>query len=67
VVFGSLIKDSLRGIREMRMNEVIAFAPLIVLAVVMGVYPSLFLDPIHASVNHLLAQIGAPGANLALR
>ena len=32
-------------------NEVIAFAPLIVLVIVMGVYPSLFLDPMHASVE----------------
>ena len=27
----------------------------------MGVYPSLFLDPMHASVNQLLAQIGDRG------
>ena len=67
VVFGSLVKDSLKGIREMRTNEMIAFAPLVVLAIVMGVYPSLFLDPIHASVNQLLAQIGAPSTALALR
>ena len=67
VVFGSLVKDSLKGIREMRMNEMIAFAPLVILAIVMGVYPSMFLDPIHASVNQLLAQIGAPSTALALR
>jgi NADH-quinone oxidoreductase subunit M len=46
---------------------VIAFAPLVVLAIVMGVYPSLFLDPMHASVNQLLAQIGVETTNLALR
>ena len=39
----------------------IAFAPLIVLVIVMGVYPNLFLDPMHASVNQLLAQIGIEG------
>ena len=33
----------------------------------MGVYPSLFLDPMHASVNQLLAQIGIEGADLAQR
>ena len=55
------------GIRDMRTNEVIAFAPLVVLAIVMGVYPSLFLDPMHASVNQLLAQIGVAGTDLALR
>jgi NADH-quinone oxidoreductase subunit M len=67
VVFGALVKDTLKGIRDMRANEVIAFAPLILIAIVMGIYPNLFLEPMHASVNQLLAQIGAEPANLALR
>ena len=67
VIFGELVKDTLKGIRDMRANEVIAFAPLIALVIVMGVYPSLFLDPMHASVNQLLAQLGVEGADLAQR
>jgi NADH-quinone oxidoreductase subunit M len=67
VVFGGLVKDSLKGIRDMRMNEMVAFAPLVLLAIVMGVYPNLFLEPMHASVNQLLAQMGAAGTNLAWR
>jgi NADH-quinone oxidoreductase subunit M len=68
VVFGPLVKDALKGIRDMRANEVIAFAPLVVVAVVLGIYPSLFLEPMHASVDQLLAQIGAAEpANLAQR
>jgi NADH-quinone oxidoreductase subunit M len=68
VVFGALIKDALKGIRDMRANEVIAFAPLVVVAIVLGIYPSLFLEPMHASVDQLLAQIGAAeSANLAQR
>ena len=49
----------------MRVNEIVAFAPLVVLVFVMGVYPTLFLDPMDASVNHLLAQIGARPAPLS--
>ncbi len=67
VIFGELLKDTLKGIRDLRTNEVIAFAPLIALVIVMGVYPSLFLDPMHASVNQLLAQIGIEGTDLAQR
>ena len=67
VVFGELVKDTLKGIRDLRTNEVIAFAPLILLVIVMGVYPNLFLDPMHASVNQLLAQIGIEGTDLAQR
>jgi NADH-quinone oxidoreductase subunit M len=67
VIFGELLKDTLRGMRDLRTNEVIAFAPLIVLVIVMGVYPNLFLGPMHASVNQLLAQIGIEGTDLAQR
>ena len=54
-------------VRDLRPNEIVAFAPLIVLVIVMGIYPSLFLDPMHASVNQLLAQLGVAGSNLAMR
>jgi NADH-quinone oxidoreductase subunit M len=67
VVFGAFVKESLKGIRDMRPNEVIAFAPLVVLAIIMGVYPTLFLEPMHATVSQLMAQIGAETTKLALR
>ena len=58
-IFGALTKDDLKLIKDMRPNEVIAFAPLIILVFVMGIYPSFFLDPMAASVDNLLIQIGA--------
>ncbi len=67
VIFGELTKDALRSLRDLRPNEIVAFAPLIVLVIVMGIYPSLFLDPMHASVNQLLAQMGVAGTDLAQR
>ena len=67
VIFGELVKEALRGLRDLRPNEIVAFAPLVVLVIVMGVYPSLFLDPMHASVNQLLTQMGVAGTELAQR
>jgi NADH-quinone oxidoreductase subunit M len=68
VIFGSLVKDELKGMRDLRPNEVIAFAPLVVITLLMGIYPSLFLDPMKPSVEHLLSQLGAPAAaDLAAR
>jgi NADH:ubiquinone oxidoreductase subunit 4 (subunit M) len=51
---------------------VVAFAPLAVLVLIMGIYPALFLDPMAASVDHLLAQVaerpaGETAAALAAR
>ncbi|MCB2009298.1 MAG: NADH-quinone oxidoreductase subunit M, partial [Geminicoccaceae bacterium] len=61
VVFGVLTKDSLKLIKDMRANEIAAFAPLVVLTLLMGIYPSLFLDPMAASVDHLVSQITDTG------
>ena len=68
VIFGALVKDDLKGMTDLRPNEVIAFVPLVVITLLMGIYPALFLDPMKASVDNLVAQLGAPAAaNLAAR
>jgi NADH-quinone oxidoreductase subunit M len=68
VIFGALVKDDLKGMMDLRANEVIAFVPLVVITLLMGIYPALFLDPMKASVDNLLAELGAPAAaNLAAR
>lgn len=68
VIFGTLDKDALKLLKDLRPNEIIAFAPLVVLAILMGVYPALFLDPMGPAVERLLTQMGVdtvPG--LAMR
>ena len=59
VVFGVLPKDSLKAILDMSPREIAVFAPLVVLVIWMGVYPSPFLDVMHASVANLLTQVQA--------
>ena len=68
VIFGALTKDSLQVIKDLRPHEIATFVPLAVLVVLMGIYPSLFLDTIAASVDHLLTQAGSlPQTELAGR
>jgi NADH-quinone oxidoreductase subunit M len=59
VIFGALVREDLLSIKDMRATEIAAFAPLVLLTLLMGVYPSLFLDPMAASVNDLLAHLEA--------
>jgi NADH-quinone oxidoreductase subunit M len=54
VIFGKLTKDDLKSILDLNAREIAIFVPLVVLVMWMGVYPSSFLDPIAASVTHLL-------------
>jgi NADH-quinone oxidoreductase subunit M len=55
-VFGTLEKDDLKQILDLDAREIAIFAPLIVLAIVMGVYPGPFLDVMHVSVDNLIQQ-----------
>ncbi len=68
VIFGALTKDSLQVIKDLRPHEIATFVPLAALVLLMGIYPSLFLDTIAASVDHLLNQAASlPQTELAGR
>jgi len=63
VVFGDLIKESLKSITDMDRREKIIFAPLVVMTLLLGVYPSLVLDIIGPSVEALVSQYDMALAN----
>ncbi|WP_138380148.1 NADH-quinone oxidoreductase subunit M [Luteithermobacter gelatinilyticus] len=54
VVFGDLVKEELKALRDMTPREVLVFAPLVIFTLWMGIYPSSFLDFVHVSVEHLI-------------
>jgi NADH-quinone oxidoreductase subunit M len=56
VIFGTITRDDLRGMLDLNPREKAIFAPLLILVLWMGVYPSSFLTPIRASVEHLVQQ-----------
>jgi len=59
VVFGDLIKESLKTIKDMDAREKWIFAPLVAMTLILGVYPSLVTDLIGPSVSALLDQYHA--------
>ena len=56
VVMGDLIKESLKSITDMTRLERAIFAPLVVMTLLLGVYPSLVLDIIGPSVEALISN-----------
>ncbi|MEC3860053.1 NADH-quinone oxidoreductase subunit M [Mesobacterium sp. TK19101] len=56
VVFGDLIKESLKTISDMSTRERAIFAPLVVMTLLLGVYPSLVLDITGPSVEALVSN-----------
>ncbi|MBP7000640.1 NADH-quinone oxidoreductase subunit M [Amaricoccus sp.] len=54
VVFGDLIKGSLKTIQDMSRREKLLFAPLVAGTIFLGVYPAAVLDVIGPSVSALI-------------
>ena len=59
VVFGDLIKESLRSITDMTAREKAIFAPLIAMTLLLGIYPSLVTDITGPSVANLVTEYQA--------
>jgi len=72
VIFGKLTREDLKTILDLSPREIAMFAPMILVVVWMGIYPSSFLNPMHASVaklidNYKVALTVAGHASVALR
>lgn len=69
VVFGDLIKESLKGIADMDGREKLVIAPLVLFTLLLGVYPALVLDiigpSVEALVHNLESVVGAPETAVA--
>jgi NADH-quinone oxidoreductase subunit M len=69
VVFGDLIKESLKTIQDMDRREKLIFVPLVAAMIILGVYPALVLDVIgpsvQALVDHTQTALAASAPQLA--
>src|SRR5215204_2961452 len=54
VVFGTLTKPALVGLRDLGRREILVFTPLVILTILFGIYPKPVLDMSAASVAQLL-------------
>lgn len=54
ICFGKLTRDDVKAMLDVSPREIAIFVPIIVVTLWMGIYPSTFLEPMHASVVHLI-------------
>ena len=59
MVYGNLKVQYLTHFQDLTIREFLVFLPLLVGTFTMGIYPEIFLEVIHGSVNNLIAQINA--------
>jgi NADH-quinone oxidoreductase subunit M len=67
VIFGTITRADLRNMLDLGLREKVVFAPLVVLVLWMGIYPSSFLRPIQVSVDRLVQQVNAATEAAGLR
>ncbi|HEY5648524.1 MAG TPA: NADH-quinone oxidoreductase subunit M, partial [Nitrospiria bacterium] len=58
VLFGPITKSENHKLPDIGMREMVTLAPLVILVFWIGVHPDPFLSIMHASVDHLLDQVG---------
>lgn len=59
VIFGALEKESLKGILDLDLREMLTIVPLIILTIFFGFYPAPLLDAMAVSVQALVDQYAA--------
>ena len=57
IAFGNIKNQYIHQFSDMDRREFATFLPLIILTLVMGIYPEIFLDPMHVSSANLLTHI----------
>lgn len=57
IVYGNLKIQYLTAFQDLTLREFFVFLPLLIGTFVMGIYPEIFLDVIHSSVQLLVSQI----------
>ena len=55
--FGNIKVQYMGAFSDVDKREFATLLPLIILTLVMGIYPEIFLDPMHLSCSNLLAQL----------
>ncbi len=56
-MFGAVENPKNEGLRDLNLREVATFAPLVVLALWIGLYPTPFLDRLDTSVDRVVARV----------
>jgi proton-translocating NADH-quinone oxidoreductase chain M len=57
VAFGNIRTSHITAFQDLDRREAMVFVPCIILVLLMGVYPEIFLNAMHVSIAHLVEQV----------
>ena len=64
IIFGKLEREDVKAMLDLSKREIAIVAPLVVMVLWMGIYPSSFLDPMAVSVENLITKYQTAGRAL---
>ena len=64
-VFLGQLPDKWKSLTDVNGRELVAFVPLMIVVIVLGIFPSIMLHPMNASLNHLVDFVQKLGNGLA--
>ena len=56
IIFGVLTNDKLKEILDLETREKIIMYPIIIMVIIIGVFPNIFLDSMHLSVELIISN-----------
>jgi NADH-quinone oxidoreductase subunit M len=56
IIFGILINEKLKDILDLDTREKIILYPLVIIIIIIGIFPNIFLNPMHLSIELLISN-----------
>ncbi len=63
-VFLGQLPEKWKGLPDVNGRELVAFVPLMIVVILLGIFPSILLHPMNASLNHLVDFVHKVGTGL---
>lgn len=61
VMFGDIINDEVAALKDIGVREMVIFAPIVLLIILLGIYPVLITDYTESAIDLLLLRMGTGG------
>ena len=63
IIFGILSNEKLKEILDLDMREKLILYPLIIMVIIIGIFPNIFLDPMRISIESIIINFKIANAN----
>ena len=63
IIFGTLSNEKLTNILDLNFREIIIMVPLIIVVIIIGIFPNIFLEPMRIPIQNIINNYQIVNAN----